>query len=165
MIDRLISDFPQLARSISYTTRFPRSSENEGVHYHFVDNEAFQQKIDSGFFLEHETVHGALYGTPRVPLEERRAAGLDTVLDIDTKGAFRFKAYYPEAVLVFIMPPSLDDLEARLRARGTDSESSIRRRIEDARSQMAESSQFDHVIINSDLETAYQQLKSLLISP
>ncbi len=162
LLNRLLADYPTMKRSVSCTTRSPRPGEHEGVDYHFVNEAEFRRLTEEGGFFEWEEVHGAFYGTPKGPLVQRHEAGLDTVLDIDTRGARSVKKDFPDACLIFLMPPSLDELEQRLRSRHTEEESSLRRRLENARREMGEKNRFDYVIINYDLDRAYGELKSMV---
>lgn len=162
LINRLLVEFPDMERSVSCTTRKPRVEEREGVDYHFVGEGLFREMIGKDLFFEWEKVHGAYYGTPKGPLLKRRSEGKDTILDIDTRGALNLKKSFGDAILIFLMPPSLDALEKRLRHRKTETEESIQRRLEDARSQIAEKEKFDYVIINDDIHRAYEAIKTII---
>lgn len=118
--------------------------------------------VGQGLFFEWEEVHGALYGTPKAPILKRRDEGLDTILDIDTRGALNLKKTYPDSRLIFLMPPSIEALEQRLRQRKTEGEFSLKRRMENARREMGEKDKFDYVIINDDLDRAYQELRNII---
>ncbi|MBI3541045.1 MAG: guanylate kinase [Deltaproteobacteria bacterium] len=163
IVQRLLKEFPQIDRSVSCTTRVPRAGEVDHVDYHFIDEAKFRQMVDHREFFEWEEVHGALYGTPKAPLLERRRKGQDTILDIDTRGAINLKRDYPDSCLVFLMPPSLEELEKRLRQRQTEAESALKRRLENARREMAEHGPFDFVVVNDDIERAYQEVRGILL--
>jgi guanylate kinase len=153
---------PDLERSVSWTTRPPRPGEKEGVDYRFIDEKTFREMVREDRFFEWEEVHGSFYGTPREPLLQRRREGKDTVFDIDTRGALNLKQAFPESCLVFLLPPSLAVLEERLRRRRTEEEVSLKRRMENARREIAEKDKFDYVIINDDLDRAYEKLREIV---
>jgi guanylate kinase len=163
LCSRLLGDFPSLKLSISTTTRAPRGNEQNGIHYYFVDTLTFEREIRDGFFAEWANVHGNYYGTSKKTLEEFFRAGFSVLLDIDVQGAASLKkSYGPRCTTVFIAPPNLAVLESRLRARGTDSEESIQRRMQNASREMARSSEFDHQLVNDDLDNTYSKLKRLI---
>lgn len=153
---------PEIQRSISVTTRAPRKGEVDGVHYYFRTEEQYQKMIANGEFLETAAVYSNYYGTPKAPVYEKLAKGQDVMFEIDTLGAKQIKKIYPDAVTIFIIPPSFEILEKRLRARGTDSEESIRRRLSCAKSELAKYEQFDYIVFNDDLETAIKQTLSII---
>jgi guanylate kinase len=148
--------------SISYTTRAPRPGEENGREYHFVDVATFQAMRERDDFLEWAEVHGNFYGTSRRWLEQRMAAGQDTLLEIDWQGARQVRRLFPEAVGVFILPPSVAELERRLRGRGQDSDEVIRRRVAAALGEMEHVGEFDFVIINNDLQVALEELVAVV---
>lgn len=148
--------------SVSYTTRAPREGEVEGVHYHFVDVASFRALRDRGEFLEWAEVHDNYYGTSKSWIREQIAAGSDIVLEIDWQGAQQVRRAFPDAVGVFVLPPSFDALEARLRSRGTDSEEVIARRLLGARGEMRHVGEFDYVILNDVLEEAIADLIAIV---
>lgn len=151
--------------SISYTTRKPRGSEQNGVDYHFVDVPAFQQRINDGQFLEWAEVHGEYYGSSQAVADDVIQTHGIAVFDIDVQGGNKIKEKLPHAVLVFILPPSLAELERRLRDRKTDSEDSIGRRMLAARAEMERGTQsYDYLVINDDFERAFRDLKSIVIA-
>lgn len=161
----------QLARSgitaeisVSYTTRGPRPGEQEGVHYHFVDRPIFEAMIARGDFLEHAEIYGQLYGTARSRTEALQAQGRDVILDIDWQGARQIRQQAPEAVGIFILPPSITKLEQRLRARKQDSEEAIARRMAQARAEMAHYGEYDYLIVNKDFEQAMGELVSIFLA-
>ena len=151
--------------SISYTTRKPRGAEQNGVDYHFVDVSTFQQRITDGQFLEWAEVHGEYYGSSQAVADAVIQAHEIAVFDIDVQGGNKIKEKHPHAVLVFILPPSLQELERRLRDRKTDSEDSIGRRMLAARAEMERGTQsYDYLVINDDFERALRDLKSIVIA-
>jgi guanylate kinase len=162
LLNRLLADFPDMARSVSCTTRPPRAGEKEGVDYYYVDEKSFREMAQKDEFFEWEEVHSFFYGTPKAPLIDRRRKGLDTVLDIDTRGAMSVRRSFPDAVLIFLMPPSIEALEARLKGRQTEAPGALKKRLENARAEMAEQDKFDYVIINDDVDQAYSELKKII---
>jgi len=148
--------------SISYTTRAPRPGEVNGSHYHFVDVPTFRALRDKGEFLEWAEVHNNYYGTSKGWLDEQIRSGTDILLEIDWQGAQQVRKVFPKAVGVFILPPSVEELERRLRGRGTDSEEVIARRVLGARGEMRHVAEFDYVIINEDLPTAVEDLVAVV---
>ncbi|HMV16578.1 MAG TPA: guanylate kinase [Zoogloea sp.] len=162
LVSGLLKRDAQVSLSISYTTRTPRAGETHGVHYHFVDVPTFRALRDKGEFLEWAEVHNNYYGTSRRWLEEQMASGRDILLEIDWQGAQQVRKAFPKAVGVFILPPSVDELERRLRGRGTDSEEVIARRVLGARGEMRHVGEFDYVIINQDLSAALEDLVAVV---
>ncbi|KAI5915979.1 MAG: guanylate kinase [Proteobacteria bacterium] len=148
--------------SVSFTTRAPRAGEQNGREYHFVDLATFRALRDRGEFLEWAEVHGNYYATSKVWLKEQVAAGRDTLLEIDWQGAQQVRKAFPDAVGVFILPPSLDELEKRLRGRNTDSDDVISRRLLAARGEMRHVAEFDYVIINNELQEALEDLVAVV---
>jgi guanylate kinase len=144
--------------SISFTTRAPRAGEEDGLAYHFTSTEDFLARQARGEFLESAFVHGNYYATSSVWMAERLGAGHDVLLEIDWQGAAQVRKNYPLAVSIFIMPPSLVELEARLHGRGTDTEEVINRRLAAARDEMRQVDEFDYVIINNELQVALDEL-------
>lgn len=151
-----------VAVSVSHTTRAPRPGEENGVHYHFVDQDTFRQMVADNQFLEHAQVFDNFYGTSVQAVESLLAEGKHVLLDIDWQGMRGIKQRLPEAISVFILPPSRDELEKRLRSRGQDAEEVIARRMRDAESEMSHYGEFDHVIINDDFEAALADLAAIL---
>ena len=150
--------------SVSCTTRPPRGTESDGKWYNFVTEEDFQQMVARGEFLEHAQVFGKhWYGTPRKWLEQARAQKKDLVLEIDVQGALQVKRKVPDAMAVFVLPPSRAELEKRIRARGQDSEEEIVRRLERARQEMLSYSSYDFAIINDNLERAGQEAQAIAV--
>lgn len=162
---RLEQEFPQAEFSISFTTREPRGQEKDGVDYHFVDHRTFRQMVDHHDFIEYAEVHGNYYGTSRGIAERVFATRGIAVFDIDVQGGLKIKSRFPDAVLVFILPPSMEELERRLRGRGTDKDETIHRRMLAARSEIERGLEsYDYLVINDDLEPAYQELRSVVIA-
>ena len=151
-----------LAYSVSVTTRAPRSGEIDGSDFRFVHEREFRAMLDGGEMAEWATVHGNLYGTPAAPLEAALRDGRDVLLDIDTQGAAQLRVRYPEAVLVFIVAPSMAELEQRLRERRSDRESEIGRRLQRAREEIALWRRYDYLIVNRDVKEAMEQLESII---
>lgn len=166
MTKRLLKDFDRIKFSVSATTRKPRKGEIDGVHYYFLSKENFQKKRQDNEFLEWEEFYnGTLYGTLRSVVENDLNKGYFVLLDIDVLGAKNIKEIYgDDALSVFISPPSLDVLEERLVARGTESEETLKTRIQRAEKEMAFASQFDTVVVNDDLDTAYSRIKQIVSS-
>ncbi len=160
LVRLLVEDDPAVRLSISHTTRAPRPGEADGREYHFVDLATFTAMRERGDFLEWAEVHGNLYGTSRRWLEERLAAGEDVLLEIDWQGARQVRAAFAGAVGVFVVPPSLTELERRLRGRGTDDEAVIARRLAAAHDEMRHVGEFDFAIINKDLQVALDDLRA-----
>ena len=144
--------------SISFTSRAPRPGERHAEHYHFVDQATFRSMIEREQFFEWAEVHGHLYGTSRGAIEDRITGGHDVVLEIDWQGALQVRKQLPDAVSVFILPPSADALEHRMRVRGQDSEETIQRRLAAAREEMSHYVEFDYVIVNEHFETAVAEM-------
>jgi guanylate kinase len=163
LVQALLVRDPRLARSISATTRPPRPIETDRVDYFFVDDVGFEEMVTGGELLEWaEVFHGNRYGTPAGWVDERRDAGLDVLLEIDVQGAAQVKERAPDAVLILIAPPSLADLESRLRGRGTEDDASIAERLEGAERELQQASWFDHVVVNDDLERATDEVAAII---
>jgi guanylate kinase len=157
---RLLSD-PRVEFSVSATTRSPRSGEVDGRDYHFLDKAHFRKEIERGAFIEWAEVHGNLYGTPRVPMEQALAAGQVFLLEIDVQGGAQLKALGLPGVYIFIAPPDLTSLRARLEQRGTDTPEVIERRLAKAQEEMRARERYDHVVVNTDLEGAVAEVRRL----
>jgi guanylate kinase len=153
---------PGLRLSVSATTRPPRPSERDGQDYRFVSDEEFDALVREGELLEWAEVFGARYGTPRRWVEEALAAGHDVVLEIDVQGAEQVREALPDAVLIFLAPPSLEELERRLRVRGTEDEDTLARRLAKAGWELGRRGWFDHVVVNDDLERASAQVAAII---
>jgi guanylate kinase len=164
LVKALLELDSHLVVSVSHTTRAPRGQEMHGREYWFVDEPKFRDMIDRGDFFEWAQVHGNLYGTSRKAIEERLMLGEDVVLEIDWQGALQIKQLFPHAVLIFILPPSWQELEQRLRRRGEDGPDVIATRLENARLEVAQARHFDFVIVNSLFETALFDLKAVVHS-
>ncbi|MBL8435789.1 MAG: guanylate kinase [Zoogloea sp.] len=162
LVSGLLERDPLVRLSVSYTTRAPRTGEVNGQHYHFIDVPAFRALRDQGEFLEWAEVHNNYYGTSKRWLEEQTRAGRDILLEIDWQGAQQVRKVFPKAVGVFILPPSVEELERRLRGRGTDSEDVIARRVLGARGEMRHVAEFDYVIINENLPAAIEDLVAVV---
>jgi guanylate kinase len=163
LCQKLLREFPELILSISSTTRAARGSEKHGVEYFFLSKEEFEHQLQQGQFAEWAQVHGNYYGTSKAVIEAAFQANRSVLLDIDVQGAEQLKQAFPnECKKIFIAPPSMDELEKRLRLRGTDSEEVIQKRIANAQKEMQASKTFDHIVINEFLEKAYQHLSSIL---
>ena len=160
LVNALLAREPDICLSISYTSRGPRPGEEDGKHYHFVTREKFEEMASECDFFEYAIVHGDMKGTARQSVEPLLAAGKDVLLEIDYQGAQRVRAQVPSAVSIFILPPSIAELERRLRARGSDSEDVIARRVAGALGEMRHVGEFDFVIINNDLDVALGELKA-----
>jgi guanylate kinase len=156
---------PDVWLSVSVTTRAPRPGERHGVEYSFIDQAEFDRMVRAGELLEHDAHMGASYGTPRRPVEEQLARGVPVLLEIDMNGARQVRASMPEAQLVFLAPPSFDELARRLVGRGTEDPAKVRMRLDRARIEMAAEDQFDVVVVNDDLEAAADRLVALMQIP
>ncbi len=162
LVSRLLTRHPQIWLSVSATTRAPRSGEVDGQSYFFLSREAFEQQVAAGGFLEWAEFAGNLYGTPRQPVEARLAEGRPVLLEIELEGARQVRASFPAGFQLLLKPPSLAELERRIRGRGSDSEEAIQRRLERARVELAAEQEFDAVLVNGDLDSALQDLERLL---
>ncbi len=162
---RLMKDFQKLTFSISYTTRPAREGETDGKDYHFVDASTFDKMVAEDRFAEHATVHGNSYGTADAQIREAFAADRDVLFDIDYQGGRQLKAKYPaEAVMIFVLPPTMETLAGRLRNRATDSETIIRRRLAKAVDELGHYHAYEHLVVNDDLEVAYDQLRAIYLA-
>jgi guanylate kinase len=164
LIRALRERLPELELSVSATTRAPRPGERDGVDYHFLSAEEFERRARAGEFVEHATYAGRRYGTLRAELERRTAAGVPVVLEIEVQGARQIAGTLPEAVRVFIAPPSRDALRERLVARGTDDPGEVVARLQAAEAELAAQEEFPHVVVNDRLEDAVEQLASVVAS-
>jgi guanylate kinase len=161
LVNACLARDPAIALSISFTSRAPRPGERHAEHYHFVSVDDFQRMVAAGDFFEHALVHGDWKGTARQSVEPQLAAGKDVLLEIDWQGARQVRDKVPEAVSVFILPPSRAALEQRMRARGQDSEQVIAQRLAAAREEMSHYDEFDYVIVNESFETAVVEMCSI----
>jgi len=162
VVARVLRELGGIRFSVSHTTRAPRGAERDGVEYHFVHRSAFEALRDAGRLLEWAEVHGNLYGTAVAELERAAAAGVDILLDVDVQGAAQVRQRVPGAVTVFILPPSYEVLEGRLRGRGQDEEATIRRRLAAAGREIDAFMQYDYAIVNDDLDTCVEELKCIV---
>jgi guanylate kinase len=162
LINALLKDDPGLKLSISYTTRPPRPGEVDGREYHFVDDKTFLAMRERGEFLESAEVHGNRYGTSKKVIHDALAAGQDLLLEIDWQGARQVRSLYPDCIGIFIHPPSVEELERRMRSRGQDSEAVIQRRVANAREELAHAGEFNYAIINKDFDIARQELAQII---
>ncbi len=162
LVRALIERVPGLELSVSHTTRPRREGEMDGVDYHFVDEARFLEGVRTGRFLEHAEVFGNRYGTARDAVEERLEAGADVLLEIDWQGAQQVRELLPEAVSVFILPPSRSELESRLRNRGKDSEAVIERRLQEAAEEISHHAEYDYLVVNDAFQQALEQLTCLV---
>jgi len=162
LVRRLLKATPDLALSISHTTRPMRPGERDGVDYHFVSREKFEDMVAAGAFLEHARVFDNFYGTSKHGLHEQLNQGADVLLEIDWQGARQVRAAFPEAVGVFVLPPSREALEERLRGRGQDSDEVIARRMEQAVAEMSHYYEYDYLVINDDFERALADMQAIV---
>lgn len=162
LVSRLLNEVENLTFSVSYTTRRPRGAEVDGEAYHFIDRREFERRVEAQEFLEHADVFGNYYGTHVSALETARKEGKDLVLDIDVQGAAQLKKRIPDAVSIFVLPPSRGILEQRLRARSQDSEAVILRRLADAAREIRDYRLYDYVLVNNDLNLAVETLKAIV---
>lgn len=162
---KLRAEFPSLVFSVSHTTRKPRPGEQDGREYHFVDRDRFMGLVAEQAFAEWAEVHGNLYGTSFAEIERARAAAARGILfDIDYQGARQIRQRVPDAAAVFVLPPSFSVLEERLRNRASDDEETVRRRLAKARTEIEHYALFDYLVVNDDLERAYDQLRSIVVA-
>ena len=162
LVSQLLANDSQVKLSISHTTRAPRSGEQGGVHYHFVDDAQFMAILNVGGFLESADVHGAKYGTAQSGVDTALQAGDDVILEIDWQGAAQVRKLYPQAISIFILPPSVETLAQRLNNRGQDSSEVIAKRVAAARAEMSHVVEFDYVTINDNFEVALQDLMAII---
>jgi guanylate kinase len=161
LVSKLTERDNSIAVSVSTTTRSPRPGEVDGVNYHFVDVPTFEKMVEEGAFLEHAKVFDNYYGTSKESVEKQLASGKDVILEIDWQGAQQVKALMPEATTIFILPPSRQELERRLRGRGTDPEEVIEKRMAEAVSEMSHYPEFEYLVINNHFDTALDELHSI----
>ena len=163
LVDRLTAEFQGIVRSVSYTTRKPRGNEQEGKDYHFLSFQEFEHKINRGDFIEYAEVFGNFYGTGKASVGKLLDQGLDVVLVIDTQGALEIKPFF-DGVYIFMGPPSIEELEKRLRERETDTQDDIELRLSWAQKELQQAPHYDYNIVNCDLENTYTVLKSIFIA-
>lgn len=164
LVSHVVDSVPHLGFSVSATTRAPRPGEVDGVHYHFMNDDEFEQAIARGAFLEHAGVYGKRYGTLAEPVRTALDAGRSVLLDIDVQGAAQVRRSLPDAVHVFIVPPSREVLAERLRGRGTEDEGDVRRRLRDGEAQLRGLGTYDHLVVNDDLEVAKATLLGIVLA-
>jgi guanylate kinase len=164
LVRALLERDPRLALSVSSTTRHPRAGETDGVHYHFLTHGVFRAAVAAGAFLEHAEVFGNLYGTRESDARGRLAEGRDLILEIDWQGAHQVRERIPGAIGIFILPPSMAELERRLRTRATESEEVIARRLAQARDDMAQAPDYDYLVVNGEFETALKDLAAIAVA-
>lgn len=164
LCSKITARFPDLAYSVSHTTREPRSCEKDGADYFFISVKEFKDRIKNNLWAEWAEVHGNFYGTSLKFIQDKTAQGSHLLLDIDVQGAKQFKRSFPEAVTIFIMPPSIEALEQRLKKRATDSDEVIAKRIANAKGEIAQSSFYDHIVVNDELERASKELLNIVES-
>lgn len=162
LIAAVLRELPELRLSVSYTTRAPRAGEENGREYHFVDEATFLAMLGRGEFLEAAEVHGFRYGTSQRVIQGTLERGQDLLLEIDWQGAQQVRTLYPEAIGIFVLPPSLAELERRVRTRGLDAEPVIQRRMANAREEVSHAPEFDYAIINKDFDAARQDLAAII---
>lgn len=158
----LLSAHPEIAYSISATTRSPREGERHGVNYYFLTKPVFETMISEGELLEWATVYGNYYGTPLQPIKEKLAAGQDILLEIDTQGALKVQERFPDGVFIFLLPPSLMELERRIRGRGTEDEASLACRLQAAQKEIGVAQQYHYVVVNDEVKTAVAKIVAIL---
>ncbi|WP_457568455.1 guanylate kinase [Desulfurobacterium sp.] len=162
LVNMLMKSHPDMAFSVSCTTRKPRPGEINGKDYYFISLEEFEKKIEKNELLEWAEVYGNFYGTPKDRVIKALNEGKDILLDIDTQGALQVKKNYPDAVLIFILPPSLAELERRLKSRGTEDEETVEKRLLIARRELKFATRYDYIIINDKINEAYKKLESIV---
>ena len=160
--ERVRQDMPELAYSVSLTTRAPRPGEVDGVDYNFVNREEFQRCIDAGEVAEYEEIFGNLYGTSEKALREVLETGQDLLLDTDVNGAEQLQKRFEDGVFIFLLPPSREELEARLRGRGTESEVQVRRRLERVKYELTKAEHYSHLVVNDDLDQAVREVEAII---
>lgn len=160
--DKVLQIMPEIKKSISVTTRKPRKHEIEGVHYYFKTEEEYSQMIADGEFLETASVYCHNYGTPKAPVFEMLKKGSDVIFEIDNFGSRQIKKKYPDAVTIYIMPPSFEELERRLIARGTETPDSLKTRLGNARRELSEYKDFDYIVFNDNADVATEQVVSII---
>jgi len=161
---RMLAEFTDIRFSISHTTRPPREGEEDGKDYVFVNTETFEKMIEDDQFIEWAHVHGNRYGTSRGEVRAAASGGVDLIFDVDYQGAAQIKKNYPDAVSLFILPPSIEELKLRLRARGTETPESLEKRFRAALGEIAHFGEFDYLIVNDNVDRAYDQMRAILIA-
>ena len=164
LITAMLETIEGIKVSVSHTTRPMRDGEVDGQHYHFIDKATFEKDIEEGIFLEHANVFGNYYGTSHTAVNELLSKGIDVILEIDWQGAQQIRKLAPDTKSIFILPPSIDELENRLRLRNQDTNKVIAQRVAQAREDISHYTEYDHIVINKDFEKALTELKSIFIS-
>ncbi len=162
LVNALLKRESGIRLSVSYTSRGPRPGEQDGVHYHFVSSDTFMEMVERGEFFEYAIVHGDLKGTARSAVEQELARGMDVLLEIDYQGARLVRHLMPEAISVFILPPSREELERRLRSRAQDSEEVIQRRLAGSRAEISHAHEFDYILVNENFDRALDDLTMIV---
>ncbi len=162
LCNMVLNNFEDIKYSISATTRPKRKNEIDGKHYFFMTEEEFKEKEKQGFFIETALVHNYYYGTPKNYIENTLKSGFDIIMDVDVQGAISIMEIFPDALTIFIKPPSIEELEKRLRNRGTDSEEVIKQRLENAKKEMEYAPHFKYVVVNDDLNTVFEKIKQII---
>ncbi len=160
----LLDSMPELAYSISATTRAPRAGEVDGKNYYFLTKERFEELIAEGGFLEYANVYGNYYGTPLIKIQERLAEGNDILLEIDTQGALEVMKKCPDGLFIFLLPPSLGELERRIRGRGSETEESLKKRLGNAKAEIAIGEKYKYVVVNDTVKKAVARIKSIIVA-
>ncbi|HSS06616.1 MAG TPA: guanylate kinase [Rhodanobacteraceae bacterium] len=164
LVNALLEREHDIVLSVSHTTRPPRPGDVDGQHYHFVNRGLFERLVADGAFIEHAEVFGNFYGTSRAAVEPLLAAGRDVLLEIDWQGARQVRKTYPECVSVFILPPSREELERRLRTRAADSAKTIARRLDESREEISHAGDFDYIVVNDEFADALADLRAIVTS-
>lgn len=162
IVKKIMNSSENVSLSVSATTRGPREGEEHGVHYYFITDDEFLKRVENGGFLEHASVHGHYYGTPKQPVLDKLSAGCDVILEIDVQGAMQVKKSYDSGVYIFILPPSLHELRERINARGAESEADVELRMGKAMAEMSYLDKYDYFVINDDLEEAVETVREIM---
>lgn len=159
----LLAMDPNLRLSVSVTTRAPREGEVDGREYYFITRERYMELLEEGGLLEHASVYGkTLYGTPRQPVIDWLEEGIDVVLEIDVQGAFQVRENYPDSILIFILPPSMEELEQRIRGRGSETEEALAARLGEAQHEIDQADRYDYRVVNGDLQQAIEDVQQII---
>ncbi|ACL69737.1 guanylate kinase [Halothermothrix orenii] len=164
VLDKLLSDFKDVQYSVSATTRKPRPGEKDGVDYFFLSREKFFKMVENNEFIEWAEVHNNYYGTPKIFVDKCLAEGKDVILEIDIQGARQVKKLYPDAIFIFLVPPSLNELKRRLNHRGSEDEKNMKIRLNNAEDELKEVKNYDYKVVNDRLDDAVEKLKSIIIA-
>lgn len=162
LVHALVQSLTDIIVSISHTTRAKRPAEVDGVNYHFINHETFQEMVEHGDFLEHAVIFNHFYGTSRSAVEQTLARGIDVILEIDWQGAQQIQSLFPESISIFILPPSFKVLSERLHSRNQDNKAIIQARLEDVAETVSHVHEFDYIVVNDDFETALNDLKTII---